>query len=428
MRLTSVLKQIVIGTLVLLFYFGAAFLWQMEAIASNQAKSVDSEKTNSTAMKQNETAAPQASNQGTEKPYRESYEKATVLEVQKGESQNSDNLGSGIVEQSIKVRVLTGPYTGKELNVINNLSGTAGIDINVEPGDQVILCFSLRMEAGGKESIESVYLSDRVRSPALGWLLFLFCGLILIIGRLQGLKALLGLGATALGIYTILLPGLMAGKNALPLTIMVLIGVTMITMVFVGGLTRKALAATLGTLGGLIAAGLLAYFFGDIAHLGGLSTEEERMLLYIDNVKIDMRGLLFSGILIGAVGAIMDVAMSVASTIGEVKKADPKMKTIQLIGAGMNVGRDIMGTMANTLILAYTGSALPLMLLFIAYKMEPIRILNWEMIATEIVRALVGSIALIICIPITALIAGWLNNSLKPAAASSKDKIPIHWE
>lgn len=424
MRLTWVPRLIITAGLLLLICFGAMLIWQGEAVAANQVNQASSKN----AAQQNETATAQAANPDKEKSYQESYEKAAVLEVQKVEPQKTGNLDSEIVEQNIKVRVLTGPYTGKEFNVINNLSGAAGIDIDVKPGDQVVLCFSLRTEANGKESIESVHLSDRVRSPALGWLLLLFTGLILIIGRFQGLKALLGLGATALGIYFVLLPGLMAGKNALPLTIMVLIGVTLITMVFVAGFSGKALAATLGTLGGLVIAGLLAYFFGDLAYLSGLSTEEERMLLYIDNVKIDMRGLLFSGILIGAVGAIMDVAMSVASTIGEVKKADPTMKTYQLFGAGMNVGRDIMGTMANTLILAYTGTALPLLLLFMAYKMEPVRILNWEMIATEIIRALVGSIGLIVCIPITALIAGWLGSRAKPAAVdSTKNRRSIDW-
>ena len=156
-------------------------------------------------------------------------------------------------------------------------------------------------------------------------------------------------------------------------------------------------------------AGWLAYTFGDLAQLSGLATEEERMLMYVDNINFDMRGLLFAGILIGAVGAIMDVTMSVASAISEVKRANPDMKTTELIAAGMSVGRDIMGTMANTLILAYTGGALPFMLLFMVYEMEPLRIVNWELIVTEIIRALVGSIALVISVPITAVIAGWLT-------------------
>lgn len=355
---------------------------------------------------------------GSDRQYREAYEKAVVLEVDDTKSNKSETAQMSVVIQKIKVRVLSGPYEGQEIESSNSIIGTPGMDVILKPGDHIVLNMIIEEGKDGRESVQSVNVADRLRSPALGWLLLLFAGLILIIGRFQGLKSLLGLGATALGIYMILLPGLMAGKNALPLTIMVLIGVTLITMIFVAGFSRKCLAATLGTLGGLIIAGLLAYIFGDLAYLSGLSTEEERMLLYVENVKIDMRGLLFSGILIGALGAVMDVAMSVASTVSEVKKADPEMKAWPLMRAGMNVGRDIMGTMANTLILAYTGSALPMMLLFMAYKMEPARILNWEMIATEIVRALVGSIALILCIPITALVAGWLNSSVKSAESS----------
>ncbi|WP_276661943.1 YibE/F family protein, partial [Syntrophomonas wolfei] len=226
-------------------------------------------------------------------------------------------------------------------------------------------------------------------------------------------KALFGLGITILGIYKVLLPGLIAGKSPLPLTVIVLIVVTLITMICIAGFSRKALAATLGTLGGLIVAGWLAYIFGDLAQLSGLATEEERMLVYVENLNLDMRGLLFSGILIGAVGAIMDVTMSVASAISEIKRANPEMNTAELVAAGMNVGRDIMGTMANTLILAYTGGAMPFMLLFMVYEMEPLRIVNWELIVTEIIRALVGSIALIISVPITAVIAGWLTATRK---------------
>jgi Predicted multitransmembrane protein len=410
-------KRIIPCGLFLVILLGANFFVCLEQADSVQTGSVPVIQMNSAAVEKTDTEASEGESLEPEEQERDIYEKAVVLEVNDANTTEANGFGN-FIEQNIKARVLSGPYAGKELNVINNLSGSAGIDIEVKPGDQVVLCLILESGADGKEFIQSANLAERLRSPALGWLVLLFVGMILVIGRLQGLKSLLGLGATALGIYKILLPGIMAGKNAVPLTIIVLIGVTIITMIFVAGFSRKSLAATLGTLGGLVIAGLLAYFFGDLAHLNGLSTEEERMLLYIDNIKIDMRGLLFSGIIIGALGAVMDVAMSVASTVSEVKKANPEMSTFHLMGAGMNVGRDIMGTMANTLILAYTGSALPLMILFMAYKMEPICILNWEMIATEIVRALVGSIALIACIPITAFITGWLYNSAKSSAVN----------
>lgn len=353
-------------------------------------------------------AEEESANPSPDSKYLELYEKAVVLEINKSKENKNPAFNEGIVEQMAKVRVLSGIYKGKTLTAQNTLSGTEGYDIELHKNDEVVLYITVEERTDGEKRIQNIYVADRVRSNALGWLILLFASLIIIIGRLQGIKALMGLGVTILGIYKVLLPGLMAGKSPLPLTIMVLVGVTLLTMVFVAGFTQKALSATMGTLGGLLVAGFLAYFFGDLAQLSGLATEEDRMLLYVEGIKFDMRGLLFSGILIGAVGAIMDVAMSVASAISEIKKANPSMRSIQLVGAGMNVGRDIMGTMANTLILAYTGGALPFMLLFMAYHMGPVRVLNWELIATEIVRALVGSIGLIISVPITAIVAGWL--------------------
>jgi uncharacterized membrane protein len=397
-----------------LSFFAAGLFIHLEQVAAAQANSPTTQlATSATAVDPADGEIPGEYLLEPERQQQEFYEKAIVLEVNSIDRDPSETAQNRITEQTVKVRMLSGTYKGQDLLVTNNLTGSPGIDIIVEPGDKIVLYMTAEIDSDGRAVLQNVYVADRLRSPALLWLTLIFTALILIIGRYQGLKALLGLGVTALGIYKILLPGLLAGKPALPLTIMVLVGATLITMVFIAGFSRKAIAATLGTVGGLIAAGLLAYLFGGLAQLSGLSTEEERMLLYVNNITIDIRGLLFSGILIGALGAIMDVAMSVASTISEVKKADPSMKAYQLMGAGMNVGRDIMGTMANTLILAYTGSALPLMLLFMAYKMEPISFLNWEMITTEIVRALVGSIGLIACIPFTALIAGWLNGSGK---------------
>ncbi|WP_276620549.1 YibE/F family protein [Syntrophomonas wolfei] len=348
-----------------------------------------------------------------EEQYQERYEKALVLEIKDKSVKEIEALQGNIVEQEVKVRMLDGTDKGKILTAINTLSGSAGFDMHLSPGDKVVIYIAEFTPADGGEAVKTIYVSDRVRSPALLWIVGVFAGLLLLIGRWQGAKALFGLGITILGIYKVLLPGLIAGKSPLPLTVIVLIVVTLITMICIAGFSRKALAATLGTLGGLIVAGWLAYIFGDLAQLSGLATEEERMLVYVENLNLDMRGLLFSGILIGAVGAIMDVTMSVASAISEIKRANPEMNTAELVAAGMNVGRDIMGTMANTLILAYTGGAMPFMLLFMVYEMEPLRIVNWELIVTEIIRALVGSIALIISVPITAVIAGWLTATRK---------------
>ncbi|MBO8159103.1 MAG: YibE/F family protein [Thermosyntropha sp.] len=332
----------------------------------------------------------------------EKYEKAIVLEVNEASSSPEQD-EHYFTEQIIKVKVLTGEYKGKVVEARNSLSGTRGWDLIVKPGDKVVLYIT---EENGR--LSEVYIADMVRTSYLNYLILGFVLSLIIVGGIKGIKSLVALGFTILAIYKVLLPFLLKGYSPIPVTVIVLVAVTLLTMFIVGGISRKSVAATLGTAGGVVVAGLIAMWVGDLAHLTGYATEESRMLLYVENLKVDMQGLLFAGIITGALGAIMDVAMSIASSIDEIKKANPGLNRLQLMGAGMNVGRDIMGTMANTLILAYTGGALPLLLLLMAYNTPAIRIFNTELIATEIVRALAGSIGLIVAVPLTAIIAGLL--------------------
>jgi len=146
------------------------------------------------------------------------------------------------------------------------------------------------------------------------------------------------------------------------------------------------------------------------------------MLLYIpQNIHLDVQGLLFAGIIIGALGAVMDVSMSVSSAVEEVKKANPTLDAADLFRSGLNVGRDVMGTMSNTLILAYTGSSVPLLLIFMAYQESLLKMINLDMIASEIVRALSGSLGMVMVAPLTAFIAGLLfERSRKPEKPETK--------
>ncbi len=344
--------------------------------------------------------------------------KARVITVENTNQTDISGWKSPIINQTVDVEVLEGEYKGKTLEATNVLSGTPGMDLFINPGDYVLVTIQEMTLDDGSKSIANTFVSEHWRSSATNWLIALFAVLMIAIGRLQGLKSLIALGITIAGIYKVLLPGLVAGKDPVFLTILLLIVVTMITMLLVAGFSKKSLAAILGTFGGLVFAALLSQLFGDWAQLQGLATEEEKMLLYVDGISIDMKGLLFSGIVIGAVGAIMDVSISIASAISEISLADPSKKLMDLFKAGMNVGKDIMGAMANTLILAYTGGALPLLLLLIVYNMAPIKVLNLELIVTEIVRALVGSIALITSIPITAIISSWLLGKHNPKKES----------
>ena len=184
---------------------------------------------------------------------------------------------------------------------------------------------------------------------------------------------------------------------------------TVFTISLVGGPNRKSAAAMIGTVGGVLVAGILAVIVGNLIRVSGLAEQEAQMLLFIpQGIGFNFPGLLMSGIIIGALGAVMDVGMSIASAIAEVRHHNPTLSHTDLFWAGINVGRDIMGTMANTLILAYTGGALSLLLLVRAYEIEFIRLINMDAIASEVLRALAGSIGLVAAIPITAQAAAWL--------------------
>ena len=172
---------------------------------------------------------------------------------------------------------------------------------------------------------------------------------------------------------------------------------------------KKTLAAIAGTTGGFIIAGTLSYISGKMVNLSGFDSEEATMLRFIpQTISFNFQGILFAGIIIGALGAIMDVAMSIASSMDELHQQKPLINFKEHFRSGINIGKDIIGTMSNTLILAYTGSSIPLMLLFVAYQMPIIRVINLDIIATECVRALSGTIGLAVTIPITVLCSALL--------------------
>ncbi len=307
-------------------------------------------------------------------------------------------------EQLLKIRLRTGPFKGKEIAVKHMETDNPVFNIKVAPGDSVSIELTVR---NGK--ITDAYIADLIRETQVYIMAVLFIILLLAIGRRKGAKALCALLLTLVLIWGVLLPGILRGYNPVILTITVAVIATAITLLVVGGFTIKSLTAILGTFGGVAIAGCLALMAGKAAHLTGFGTEEAAMLLYIpQNIKLDIQGLLFAGIIIGALGASMDVSMSIAAAVEEIKRVCPELKTGQLIQSGMNVGRDIMGTMTNTLILAYTGSSLPLILIFMAYQISFMKIINLDMVASEAIRALSGSIGMIMVIPLTAVIAGLL--------------------
>ena len=309
------------------------------------------------------------------------------------------------MEQVAKVEITAGKYKGEVFTLLNYLTDHPYFDIVLTPGDRVLL----RGEVDAEGKLRTVELEDRIRDTYLYWLAGLFLVLLVLIGRRKGLITFVTLGITVACVFWLLLPLLLRGWSPIPLAVLVSAVVTFITLVALNGLQRKTFAALIGTVGGVLVAGLLAYFAGTAAHLTGFSSEEAQMLQFIELGHIDVRGLLFAGIIIGALGAVMDVAMSISSAAHEIYLNSPGISMRRLIQSALNIGTDMMGTMANTLILAYAGASLPLMLLFLGTDTPLFSIINRDLIATEVIRALAGSIGMIAAVPLTAVTSGFLR-------------------
>lgn len=327
-----------------------------------------------------------------------------VLEVVAEEPVEDPLNGEPTVNQRLRVRLSSGKYRGKVITVYNQQTSSPVFNIAVKQGDAVLVA----LELSPNGAINGAFIADHLRERQLLLLLVIFIVIVLAISWKHGAKAIAALLLTLVLVGGILVPGLLRGYPPILLSVITAALATGITIVVVGGWSIKSLAAILGTVGGVTLAGILALVVGKAAHLTGFGTEEAAMLLYIpQQVELDIQGILFAGIIIGALGAAMDVSISVASAVTEIKRVNPELDTSDLIASGMNVGRDIIGTMTNTLILAYTGSSLQLILIFMAYRESLLKVINLDMVASEIVRALAGSIGLVMVVPLTAFISGW---------------------
>ena len=313
---------------------------------------------------------------------------------------------SGLIEkvQILSIKILSGEHKGELVEIENPISSNYAYNIEVEKGDKVLVGIEVL-----EDDMADIYITSFLRQNEIFIILVIFMLLIALIGGKKGIKSIFTLIMTLFLVVKVFLPLILKGVNPIPVSIGISILMTVITLFVISGVNAKSISAIIGTCSGVLIAGLISYIVGTRTHITGLSAEEATALMNFHE-NIDFTNLLFSGIIIGALGAIMDVGMSIASSIEEVYKANNKLSRKDLFRSGMNVGRDIMGTMTNTLILAYTGSSIPLLLLFMSYDSSMIKLLNLDIIATEIIRSISGSIGLVLTIPLTALVATILIN------------------
>lgn len=327
--------------------------------------------------------------------------RGTIVEIVDEKVEVFEALGdSKMTTQYIKVLITAGPRKGESVIVENIIDETYLYNIYVSKGQDIII----DIEVDLKGNVQKGYVIEIVRDKYLYYLIGFFVLVLVGIGGKKGFKTLLTLIFTIFCILKIFLPRALAGEDPIFLSIAIATIVTIATIFIVSGFNKKSVAAILGTVGGVLISGCIALVMGHVGHLTGLGNDEAQMLLVIPQAtKFNFEGLLFSGIILGALGAVMDVCMSISSSMTEIQEANPELTCTKLFKSAMNVGKDMMGTMSNTLILAYTGSSMYMLLLFLAHKIPIVDILNKDFISSEIVRALAGSIGLILAIPVTAL-------------------------
>lgn len=333
-----------------------------------------------------------------------------VLAVLEEEEISEEFTDQPVTNQRLKVRLTSGEFSGEEIIVDNFGVGNPVYDIQVVKGEKIVV--GLEVEEG---EIIQAYVADYLRDSKVYTLAVFFFVLMLGFGWGKGAKALCSLVFTLILVWMVLIPGFLHGYNVISLTMIVSIIIIVVTAILNSGFTRKSLAAMIGAAGGLGVAGLLAVIMGNIAHLTGFRNGEAEMLQYIFyDITFNIRGILFMAIVIGALGAVMEVSLRVSLAVEEVKREKPEMSVGDLMKFGILEGRDLAGKVSNTLILACIGGSLPLLIILTAYRETLAKIINLDMLASEIVRALSGAIGLILAVPLTALVAGFFYGEQKP--------------
>ena len=334
--------------------------------------------------------------------------KARVVEIT-GRTEQGYNLGgeSGVsnVTVDFTAMVLTGWQKGLTVGAQQSLDGIMPVnDKEVEVGDKVLIFPS------DPSSASAVWMFwDYVRSDTLVALGAVFAALLLLFGRGKGVNTLISLVFTVLAVFTVFVPSILTGHNAYVSSVVICLFSIGVTLLVVCGATRKGLVTGVGCICGVLVSGGLTLLMDRILGLTGLVDEESAFLLYMDTPRpIDLKSIIFAAIVIGALGAIMDVAMDISSALHELCQHVEKPQFGQLLRSGLQIGRDIMGTMANTLVLAYIGGSLSTVLLLVAYNNSLLGLLNKEMIVVEILQALVGSLGILCTIPLTSLTAAFL--------------------
>lgn len=332
------------------------------------------------------------------------YERAVVTAVLSDDAfPDYDNAeGRRVGAQELEIQIQTGAHKNEVMSLTNYMSALFNVDL--KKGDSIIVRIMTDEDGAYYAS-----LFNYNRGRVLGVFVLLFFVLLAVLGGKKGLGALLGLLFTLGCIWLILIPCLIRGIPAVPVTVGIIAVTAAGALIFLNGFSEKTLCSVLGCVIGVVAAGGIAAAVGAATPMNGFNmSEAENLLLYGADKGLKISGLLVCGVLISALGAVMDVALGIASAVWEIHEQNPALTARQLFRSGMHIGQDAMGTMANTLILAFAGSSLNMLILVQTYEIPFLQLINTDYICIEVIQSIAGAMGILLTVPIVAFISARL--------------------
>ena len=325
------------------------------------------------------------------------FEKAEVVDIIRD---NETESGNQIGDQVVSLKLLSGDYKGNTVEAVSSSSYLYGAHCKV----------GMRVIAEVNESDDSLYVT--VYSQDRTWMLYaivlLFLITLCIIGGKQGFHSAVALVFTFVCIVFLFLPMIYRGISPVFAAVVVAVLTTFVTMYLIGGLSSKSVTSMIGTVAGVGISAVLAVLFGKLTGISGYNVSDIEQLEYVGQMtNVRIGELLYAGILISALGAVMDVAMSVASTISEIHYRNPQLSRKELFTSGIRVGKDMMGTMSNTLILAFTGSSINTLVFMYVYGDSSTQITNMYSIGIEVIQGIASTMGVILTVPIVSVISAW---------------------
>lgn len=335
-----------------------------------------------------------------------SYKNADRVDALVLSTDESDIVDTGLVrsgEQRCRVRILAGQFKGTECAAVNRLNGSLAEDKLFAPGDKAFVVVS---HAGGE--ITTVYMTDHFRLDKEVWLAGLFLLLLLLFARGTGVRAILSFVDTVLLLWKVLIPSLLKGWNPIWVSMGLVLLLTVLVLSLIYGWDRRCLAATLGAALGILVTAVLGYLFTDLFQIHGAVMKSSERLLYAGYQYLDLTKIFVASIFLGSSGAVMDLSVDICSAVCEVVGKKPDIRPREAIASGFAVGRAACGSTTTTLLLAYSGSYIALLMVFMAQGTPVALMLNYKYVAAEIVHTIVGSFGLVTVAPLTAITSGML--------------------